>query len=569
MRKPILILLLFFLTNSLFAQSWLWAQAAVNNNLNSWSDPLALVTDSKGNVYETGDFYGNVSFGSKSISCSGNPIYGDAYLVKFDALGNVLWADSAVTKRNNWGWGWSLAIDDFGNSYITGWYTDTIAFGPYTLISAPNMYGNAFIAKIDSNGRVCWARTSTTSTTSNVTSRAIVTDKMGCIYIGGEFTDTVKFGPFNLVSGDSSGVFLVKYDTSGNVIWAREGTSSLSYLNGIVSLSSDASNNVYMSGTFIYDMTFGSNCFTANASNFFVVKYDNNGNLIWGTSGNNSTYVDGSNGIPIAVDASGNICVAGSFQDTLKLGSYSMGSDKNSNIFIVKYNPLGKVIWAENSFIPSQRSYAYTYSLATDKWRNIYLSGRFQDTVTLDWITLVGDTALPAFLFKLDSMGHSQCGALIHNYNDDISPVAADPLSDNVYLSGDVFSSVLAGNSLSKYSYCAFGSDTIRGKGSEYAFLAKWKCSAAEGINEVSENKEATLYPNPNNGRFTIELQGVRDKEQVEIYNMLGEKIYEETLRQTQGDNAIDLGTKSSGVYLYRIVSETGTQIANGKFVIE
>jgi hypothetical protein len=89
-------------------------------------------------------------------------------------------------------------------------------------------------------------------------------------------------------------------------------------------------------------------------------------------------------------------------------------------------------------------------------------------------------------------------------------------------------------------------------------------------IDEVQPyNMSAVLFPNPNKGRFTIELQGVRDKEQLEIYNVLGEKIYATQLRMDKGQCTIDLGNKSLGVYMYRIVSEIGAQIANGKFVIE
>ncbi len=55
----------------------------------------------------------------------------------------------------------------------------------------------------------------------------------------------------------------------------------------------------------------------------------------------------------------------------------------------------------------------------------------------------------------------------------------------------------------------------------------------------------------------------------VEIYNMLGEKIYSEQLTMNNGQLTIDLGAKSPGVYMYRLISQSGVQFANGKFVIE
>jgi hypothetical protein len=49
---------------------------------------------------------------------------------------------------------------------------------------------------------------------------------------------------------------------------------------------------------------------------------------------------------------------------------------------------------------------------------------------------------------------------------------------------------------------------------------------------------------------------------------MLGEIIYSNTLSIKNSTLNIDLGNKSSGVYLYRVVNETGSLIGEGKFVI-
>jgi hypothetical protein len=98
--------------------------------------------------------------------------------------------------------------------------------------------------------------------------------------------------------------------------------------------------------------------------------------------------------------------------------------------------------------------------------------------------------------------------------------------------------------------------------------IARWSTTA--GINEVnSKNFTTSLFPNPNNGRFTIELQGVRDKEQVEIYNMLGERVYSSPLTINHSQFTIDISGHPAGVYMYRLVNETGAPVAYGKFVIE
>ncbi len=101
--------------------------------------------------------------------------------------------------------------------------------------------------------------------------------------------------------------------------------------------------------------------------------------------------------------------------------------------------------------------------------------------------------------------------------------------------------------------------------------------------NGISNNdKELTVYPNPCNGILTITLnhaQLARPVESVrrvsasqpliEVYNVLGEKVYNATLRYAQSDNQIDISSQPGGVYLYRVVSEKGSLVGEGKIIIE
>jgi hypothetical protein len=98
--------------------------------------------------------------------------------------------------------------------------------------------------------------------------------------------------------------------------------------------------------------------------------------------------------------------------------------------------------------------------------------------------------------------------------------------------------------------------------------IAMW--SGPLGMNIIDMCKpNVKVYPNPSDGKFTIESSVVSGKSLVEIYNVLGEKIYNETLRQVQGDNQIDLSNQTSGIYLYRVVSEKGELIGSGKLIIQ
>ncbi|HTA28654.1 MAG TPA: T9SS type A sorting domain-containing protein, partial [Bacteroidia bacterium] len=98
------------------------------------------------------------------------------------------------------------------------------------------------------------------------------------------------------------------------------------------------------------------------------------------------------------------------------------------------------------------------------------------------------------------------------------------------------------------------------------------------GVENVSQNTlQFSLYPNPNSGAFTLQVKSeeLRAKSTVEIYNILGEKVYSaetHALLPHSGGGAsftyqINLGAVPSGVYFLKI--NNGTSSASKKFVVE
>jgi hypothetical protein len=66
-----------------------------------------------------------------------------------------------------------------------------------------------------------------------------------------------------------------------------------------------------------------------------------------------------------------------------------------------------------------------------------------------------------------------------------------------------------------------------------------------------------------------LSLSNVNAAYNVEIYNILGEKVYAETLLQSQSNNSINLTGQPSGVYFYRVLDEDGGLVGSGKVVIQ
>jgi PKD repeat protein len=99
---------------------------------------------------------------------------------------------------------------------------------------------------------------------------------------------------------------------------------------------------------------------------------------------------------------------------------------------------------------------------------------------------------------------------------------------------------------------CSSSSDTV--------------CVIQTGINKLSvnSNNQLSIYPNPSSGQFTIKLQGNQNEYTVEAYNVIGEKIYQSVLSNSQ--NTINLNSQPPGMYLIYVKSDEG--VAIGKVIL-
>ncbi|MDD4991330.1 MAG: T9SS type A sorting domain-containing protein [Paludibacter sp.] len=79
-------------------------------------------------------------------------------------------------------------------------------------------------------------------------------------------------------------------------------------------------------------------------------------------------------------------------------------------------------------------------------------------------------------------------------------------------------------------------------------------CSAAPittQIQEVEAEQNTRIYPNPSKGNFTIEMKDYPQNSNLEIYNLMGERIYSQRISNSKTD--VNPGL-TVGVYLIRVV---------------
>jgi hypothetical protein len=318
-------------------------------------------------------------------------------------LPNYLWAKSeGGDGMDN---GNSVATDASGNVIVTGYFTSTtIAFGTTTLTN-PNSLGTAefFIVKYDASGNVLWAKRAGGS--ANDYGNSVVVDANGNSIVIGYFTSpTITFGTITLINAGKTDFFIVKYDASGNVLWAKSGGGS-EFEEG-VSVSTDASGNVVATGYFSsLLMTLGTTTLSTAVPiswDIFLVKYDANGNVVWAKREGGS---NNDNSTSVTTDASGNILLTGGFYSpTITFGTTTFTNTGNSDFFIVKYDAAGNVLWAKSA---GGNAYEVGSGVAIDVNGNSIVMGHFMSpTIAFGTTTLTNGANDNFFLVKYDSGGN-------------------------------------------------------------------------------------------------------------------------------------------------------------------
>ena len=539
MKQKILFLLILFLGMFIvsFAQTsdWIWARS---NTGGADTRCSSVTSDNSGNIYATGRYGSDsVSFGTYSFSNNG---FDDIFVVKYDVLGNVIWARTAGST--SWDHANSIITDDSGNVYVTGDFQSTITFGNDTLSGA------IFIVKYDSSGNIIWVHSAGSGLDSGA---SLKKDNLGNIYLAGELASaSATFGSFTIINssiiGGGADAFIVKYTPTGNVLWAQAFGGGNSCVANVTSVTTDNSGNIGVCGCFVgSSITIGSFTLynvnpTFGYNDFFIAKFDSGGNAIWAKSAGGTDFDYAAS---ITSDPSGSFHITGMFispsvifeNDTLHL-SDTQSWITYGDTYVVKYDSSGTELWAKSA----QGNYRdWGYSICADATGNVFLTGYFDSNI----LVIGNDTlANPGFyVAKYDPNGNVLMAKGGYPYLHCAGSAITIDNSGSVIIGG-FFSQLPA----------TFGADTLYWTGMHNMFVAK--LTSTVGVEETFYEKAIMLYPNPSNGIFTVKNVFIGNIE-INIFNSIGQEVY--NIEKTEGEDfQIDLKDNPSGIYFVSLISE-------------
>jgi hypothetical protein len=474
MNKIILSWILFSVVNTTCSQNinWHWGRCGASfGSTSAYSEGWAVALDNAENFYLTGFYDYELCLGTDTFNA---PEDIRMYVVKYDSSGNFRWAKSSTSlgEPGTGATGYSIATDPFGNIYIDGGHTGpAIYFDSLKVDSTGN--SNIFLVKYDSTGKVLWVGGPIAEAEAGNNGLSI--DAWGNVYITGWFhSPFISFGGHALTRVGIYNLFIVKYDPSGNVIWAKsEGKGSdIAYATNV---TTDPLGNIYVVGWFQSPtMSIGNTTLiNAGRDNAFIAKYDSAGNFRWAKSAGGTLYDEG---IAVATNTANCVYFTGNFASPeIILGSDTLANRGTNNVFVAKYDSSGNIIWAKPS---RDLGSMFVYNIIVDHDGDPYISGGQQGNSNSDPIQF-GNLSLPIpanstdpmYFVKFDCMGNTLCGGVLPTGGDDNNGIAAGS-SNNIYIGGDIADTLITGK------------DTLNNYNSEVAFVAKLNFTcAAHGPN--------------------------------------------------------------------------------------
>ncbi len=198
---------------------------------------------------------------------------------------------------------------------------------------------DVFLLKYDSSGNLIWQRT--WGGNGEDIAQGVASDPGGNIYVTGHTTG------FGAVSEDA---FLLKFSSSGDLVWQRIWGSTVD--DEVFGIAVDSSANIYLTG---HTSSSG-----AGGNDVFLLKFASDGGLLW-----RKTW--GGAGEDIASSLA--VSLAGSVYVTGYTTSFGAGGP---DVFLLKYDPAGSLVWQRIWGGPDAD---FGSGVATDFAENIYLTG--------------------------------------------------------------------------------------------------------------------------------------------------------------------------------------------------
>jgi len=219
----------------------------------------------------------------------------------------------------------------------------------------------------------------------------------------------------------------------------------------------DAEGNIVVAGYFDETLSFGEDTLvSAGSSDIFVAKLDPSGHALWSKRFGNAVDQEAR---AVAVDGDGNIFVVGTFNGTMSLGDEDLVSE-GIDVFVAKLDPSGDTLWSRRF---GDNALQFAKSVAVSAAGDVVAAGLFNGSIDFgDGPLTDSDPGYDLFLARLSGAHGGSLGARgFAGSLANASPALGLDSSDSIYIGGELVGSL------------ALGPTPLTSSGSGDAFVAK------------------------------------------------------------------------------------------------
>jgi hypothetical protein len=369
--------------------------------------------DAQGNTYIQAQVWGYCNYFGHTVNSNGTL----TIISKHDISGNMLWMNS-ISDISPQVFGSQFILDKDNNVLTAGLFRTSLNIGNTTLTTSNSGY-EGYVAKYSSGGVFLWAAKMDLGTdVSNFIS--IASDNSGNVLVSGPVT------PAN---------YLIKFNASGNKLWAKVFPMESYYLSLI---STDANDNIYLTSEIHLSSgsgsaTIGSVVLSQSNSDgaTALIKFTPDGNALWARTYGGVIGASYSDGWPcdIKTDASGNSYLWGSCINNAIFGTTTLinpfAPNQNYSYYLAKINTSGDVVWAKAVY-ETKLGFNYGDLLDLDKNGNVYVGGHFKDRIKIEGTEYTPEGTNDFFIAKFSNEGSHRWIKTIPANSDIISAISTN-----------------------------------------------------------------------------------------------------------------------------------------------
>ncbi|WP_437798175.1 SBBP repeat-containing protein [Sorangium sp. So ce693] len=329
--------------------------------------------DREGHILVAGAFSTSLdSVGSQGAPVGSLGAY-DGFVVQLGPGGARGW--SKAFGGNGSDFSTRVALDKNGGVILAGTFENTLNFDGASLTSAGS--SDVFVAKLDAIGGLDWIKTIAGPSVDRVYGLAV--DSNDNIVVAGSFTDSAdvlggqRMGGNHLASKGGEDIFVVKMDALGNLAWSRNFGDTTAEVANDAAVTPDG--GVVLVGRIAGRVYFGTTLLTAQGDDAFIAKLDGSGTPLWAKMFGDTMSQEFT---AVAVDAKGDIVVAGSTGGTINFDGAPRRYAGGNDAVVAAFNAEGKHLW--NRLYGDARDQK-ALGVAVDQAGNVIVVGEFESAI--------------------------------------------------------------------------------------------------------------------------------------------------------------------------------------------